>query len=115
MREPQFGIVAHAAVDRVVDGDTVDVLFGRIKVRIRLLKCWAPEIHGPQKDRGLKAKAFLEKLLPKGTPVKVQIPTTGATQLGDVLTLDRVLGHIWLNKKTVSEQMVAAGHARAEK
>jgi len=62
-----------AEFDRVVDGDTLDVLielgfYIRIKERIRLERVDAPEIYGIPQDseeykRGLGAKEYVERRL----------------------------------------------------
>ena len=65
-----------ATVNRVIDGDTVDMImdlgFGVSKlVRIRLADIDAPEVKGDERPEGLSAKAYLESLLPVGSIVEV--------------------------------------------
>jgi micrococcal nuclease len=57
--------IRYAKVDRVVDGDTIDVSvdlgFGVWKKeRLRLARINTPEIRGEEKEAGLAAKAFVE-------------------------------------------------------
>lgn len=116
MTQPPLGLTARAAVVRVVDGDTMDVML-MLPVRVRLLDCWAPEITGVQKPDGIAAKELLEQLAPVGSRVRVQVPTAEADALGDVLTFGRVLGNAWREgeDQSLSELMVAAGMATARK
>lgn len=64
-----------AIVSRVVDGDTIDVTVGGSEQRVRLLNIDTPESVDP--DRPVEclapeATAFLEELLPNGTPVRLE-------------------------------------------
>lgn len=64
-----------AIVTRVVDGDTIDVTVGGSEQRVRLLNIDTPESVDP--DRPVEclapeATAFLEELLPSGTPVRLE-------------------------------------------
>ena len=113
---PPLGVTARATVARVVDGDTVDVLI-TIPVRVRLLDCWAPEIHGPEQPNGERSKAALERLIPAGAEVEVHVPTDQASGFDSVLTFGRVLGHLWPSggKRTVSDLMVEGGWATETK
>lgn len=112
---PPLGITSTAVIDRVVDGDTVDVEV-TIGVRVRLLDCWAPEIRGDEEAEGRKSKAALERLLPAGSEAVVHIPTN-SPDLASVLTFGRVLAHIWPAgcDRSVSETMVQQGYATREK
>jgi len=116
MTHPPLGITARAIVDRVVDGDTIDVHL-LIPVRVRLLRCWAPEITGIEKTNGIKSKESLQKMAPAGSSVIVNVPTTDVNALSGVLTFGRVLGHVYRagDEESLSELMVAAGMATEEK
>ena len=113
---PELGLCARAVVDRVIDGDTLDVEL-RLPVRVRLLDCWAPEVHGAEKPDGIRAKLELQELLPRGARVVVHVPTRQAHELSDVFTFGRILGNVWRtnDEKSVSERMVELGFATAEK
>lgn len=116
--KPTPGLTARAIVTNVVDGDTVDVEL-RIDARIRLLDCWAPESRttdGNEKQRGLASKANLETLAQTESAIVV-IPFNHASSLADVLTLDRILGRIWMDGQDydLSTQQVLAGHAASAK
>lgn len=116
MKAPPLGVTARATVLRVIDGDTLDVTL-EVPLRLRLLDCWAPEMHGSDRIAGAKAKEQLEALLPLGTQVHVHVPTGKAQSLGNVLTFSRVLGHVFIpgQDQSISEQMVASGCATKEK
>jgi endonuclease YncB( thermonuclease family) len=119
---PDPGVTLDARVTRIVDGDTIDcTVLIPLVFRIRLLDCWAAETRTKNKDekrRGLAAKAYLEKLIGQN-PVRVHIP--GRAKLGDMLTLDRVLGRVWPIQDgkplrgDLSCRMVEAGHATPTK
>jgi endonuclease YncB( thermonuclease family) len=119
---PAPGITLDAQVTRIVDGDTIDcTVLVPLVFRIRLIDCWAAETRTKdldEKRRGLAAKAYLEKLIGRN-PVRVHIP--GRAKLGDMLTLDRVLGRVWPTQGgkplagDLSSRMVEAGHATTTK
>lgn len=110
--QPALGITARAEVERVVDGDTVDVVL-RIPVRVRLLDCWAPELHGDDRVAGNAAKVQMQKFLPVGSHVVLNVPTAKVDAMAGVLTFGRVLGHIYHPGKdeSISVQMVRTGLA----
>lgn len=114
---PSLGLSARATVNRVVDGDTIDMLVLGVLVRIRLLDCWAPETRGVEREEGLAAKAFLEGVATQGKEAVVWIPTDHAERLMDILTFGRVLGRVWLRDsgRELSAVMVSSGHATATK
>lgn len=110
------GIVARATIDRVIDGDTVNVLIA-IPVIVRLKDCWAPEVTGSDKVAGHISKEELIRILPEKSHVLVDIPTEHVDALAGVLTFGRVVGHIYPSgsDKTASQLMVESGHATSEK
>lgn len=112
MSAPSLGLTARAVVDRVVDGDTID-LHITIPVRVRLLDCWAPEISGEEKESGLASKEALEGLLPQGSKVHLNVPTAEVDALAGTLTFGRVLGQVYIpgDDVSVSQKMVVAGYA----
>jgi endonuclease YncB( thermonuclease family) len=96
------GLCLPAKCANVVDGDTIDVMV-QFKVRIRLENCWCPEIHGPQKEAGIRAKVAMQKLA-EGQPGYVMIPWKDS--LKDMLTLDRVVGSFMANGIDVGKEQV---------
>jgi endonuclease YncB( thermonuclease family) len=116
MPAPPLGITARALVNRVIDGDTMELLL-QVPVTIRMKDCWAPEITGMEKPDGIKSKEFLEKIAPVGSSVVVHVPTAQADALGGVLTFGRVVGEIYRTDdfESLNQLMIAAGMATREK
>lgn len=112
---PAHGWSTSCLVDRVIDGDTVEVTVTR-KLRVRLLDCWAPEIHGAEKPEGMKSANHLKELA-LGANGTLFIPTEDARNMGDILTLGRVLGYVWIDGSDISlsELQVQSGHATKDK
>ena len=66
-------VVKRGAVDRVVDGDTIDVRLGSGAVkRVRLLGIDTPEVYGTVECGGPEASAWTKHYLPVGTRVKLE-------------------------------------------
>ena len=111
---PANSLTLDARCIRVIDGDTIEVE-SKVVYRVRILDCWAPESRTSdvvEKQRGLRSKARMVQLV-DGKPVRVSIPLTG--DLTDSATLGRVLGHVWLDDKSLAEIMVAEGLATKTK
>ncbi|MBK8916449.1 MAG: hypothetical protein IPM64_17930 [Phycisphaerales bacterium] len=116
---PPLGLTKACRVVRVVDGDTLDVEV-RYQLRVRLLDCWAPESRTKdltEKDRGLASKEHLEQLAPAGSQAVLFVPGSADGSLGELLTLGRVLGHVWVgpDPHSLSERQRKAGHATPRK
>ena len=67
----------HATVQRIVDADTLDLVIDcgfNIKTiqRIRVAGIDAWEVRGPEREKGLKAKEFVESMMSAGTKVIVR-------------------------------------------
>jgi micrococcal nuclease len=101
-----------AAVDHVVDGDTLDLDFGGGRVeRARLLGIDTPETvkpDAPVECFGPEASARTKDLLPPGTPVLVQRDAEARDRYG------RLLVYLWRRADGlfVNVALVAGGHAR---
>ena len=127
--EPQPGWITVGKVVRVPDGDTVDVEIRR-RVRVRLLGCWAAESRrDPRvknridreaaKLRGIAAKEHLRRVA-LGKRCVLMIPTQAdgdetTSDIGDVFSLSRALGRVWVDGKDLSELQVERGYATREK
>lgn len=109
--------VFRARVERVVDGDTVDLtidcgMHGRRVERLRLLRVDTPETRGvPDRAPGLAAKAFTEAwLLAAAWPGATDYPLTIRTVKTD--SFGRYLCEIWRDDgANLSDDLLAAGHA----
>ena len=102
----------YVKVNRVVDGDTVDVTVDlgfavHHKARVRLLGIDTPESRTrnlEEKALGLAAKARLKALL-KGQKVHLQC-TKEKGKFG------RILGSLWVDDRNLNDQLIEEGHAR---
>lgn len=98
-----------ATVERVVDGDTVNLnneVLGTKKVR--LLSIDAPETNYQGKNQqpwGGDAKNYLSQLLPPGTSITVQ------TDVEEKDSYGRLLAHIFKGDLDINKEMVRQGHA----
>ena len=127
--EPQPGWTTVGEVVAVPDGDTVRVRITR-ELDVRLPDCWAEESrrdpriknHIDQeaaKLRGIAAAEHLRRVA-LGKRCTLQILThTDATEttsdVGDVFSLSRVIGRVWVGGKDLSELQVERGYATATK
>lgn len=114
---PELGLCLGGQVSEVTDGDTLKFKPDSIEIKVRLDACWAEESRGTLDKRtpgGAKASADL-KTLAEGKRGRLFIP--GSKRLADVLTLDRVLGRVWLDgmEKDLSTIQVERGNATREK
>lgn len=100
-----------AKMERVIDGDTivVDLYLGLGVILddqyIRLYGIDAWEIRGEEREKGLKAKEYLEERLSKG---KVEIemrPEWGKGKYG------RWLGIVYVGGVNINVELVEKGHA----
>lgn len=116
---PPLGLAKACQVVGIVDGDTLDVEV-RYVVRVRLLDCWAPESRtrdACEKLRGQAAKLHLEALAAPGSPAVLFVPGAESGEIAELITLGRVLGHVWIgdDPRSLSERQRTAGHATAKK
>jgi micrococcal nuclease len=100
-----------SSVDRIVDGDTIDVTVDLgfkifTKQRIRMYGINTPETRTrdkQEKQRGLAAKSRLIELLQ--TEDDVILVSHGVGKFG------RVLGELYINDTNINETLVNEGHA----
>jgi len=98
-------------LDRIVDGDTVDVIIDlgfdiHFNSRIRLLGIDAPEVRtrdDVQKLKGLAAKHRLKELLPEEFTIRTKLDKRGK--------YGRVLGTLMVGDTNINELLVEEGHA----
>lgn len=112
MEAPKPGVTHDCEIVSLTDGDTLVVKTTSI-FSVRLLDCYAPEVHGAEKPEGLASKAHLEQLCKPGTKAVIQIPFSDRNKFSDISTLGRVLGRVWVNGVDVGRFQVDAGHAKA--
>jgi micrococcal nuclease len=99
-----------ARVERVVDGDTVEVTLSTGRERIRLLGIDTPETVHPTKPTecfGPEASARLAELAPVGTELRIERDVELRDRYG------RLLAYLWSTDGTfINEALVADGYAR---
>lgn len=111
---PETGITVDAVVERVKDGDTIEVSVTRkFSVRLMLqnkenLMFNTPSI---KTEEGKKAKEQLEKLIPNGKEIILFVPTHHNQNLMDFSTFNRILAEIWVDGECVPCTMVKGGYA----
>jgi micrococcal nuclease len=102
---------AQIVVDRVIDGDTVDVARNGDTVRIRLLNIDTPETKDPNEPvecLGPEATEFLQAMLPPGTPVNLAYDVDRTDRYG------RDLAGMFLDDGTfVNAEIARAGFGEA--
>jgi len=90
---------------KVVDGDTIDILYHGKKERIRLLRIDTPE----RKKYGYKqAKKALKKLV-DGRKVRVEFEVPDKLARGG---FGRILAYVWVDDMNVNVEMVRLGWSR---
>jgi micrococcal nuclease len=97
-----------AVVDRVVDGDTIEVRFRGRRLTVRLIGVDTPEsVHPtrPVECYGLAAAAFTERHL-AGAPVRLELDVEPLDRYG------RTLAYVWtLDGRLFNEVLIARGFA----
>ena len=102
-------ISAHAGeyqVNRVIDGDTIEVKKGTIKLTVRLVGIDAPEVSHKKNEPGQPFSQQSTKYLAKiALNRSADVKSYGADRYG------RVLGEVFVDGNNVSLEMVKAGLA----
>lgn len=104
-----------AAIDRIVDGDTIDLIVDlgfdvAYKTRVRLAGLDVPEIRTKdleQKELGLAAKAFVADWLEAHEKVYVRTLKDSSGKFG------RILGYIYADEEMVhclNDDILSSGH-----
>ena len=98
-------------MERVVDGDTIDIAIGGNTERVRLIGINTPETKHPTKGMecfGPEASAYTEQLLPKGTKLRVERDVEARDKYG------RLLLYVYIENSNVfvNLDLVLQGYAR---
>ena len=112
---PPFGLCMPCRICRVVDGDTIVIGLqhsGR-QYPIRLLDCWAAERNT---TAGQTATVAANRIIERGKSYAVFVPLPeGCDSPLDLLSLNRVLGRVFVDGKDLGETLVRNGYASATK
>ena len=103
---------ANAAVESVIDGDTIEVSMGSGSETVRLVGIDTPETVDPNRPEqcyGAEASDYLKSLLPAGTPVTLVLDIEARDSFGRLLAYVMRSG----DEMFVNWEMVASGHASA--
>lgn len=99
---------SNGRVVRVIDGDTVQVRTGGRKVTVRMIGIDTPEVFGGTECGGPEASAYLTRLLPKNT--RVRLVSDRTQDLKD--RYGRQLRYVLKNgRKDMNKNQVAVGAA----
>jgi len=99
----------HARVERVVDGDTLDLVVASgfrhvLRDRFRLQGIDAWETRGDERERGLAAKAALVELI-EGKRIVIDTHGDRRGKYG------RWIATVWIGQTNVNNWLVEQGHA----
>ncbi len=94
-----------ATVQRVVDGDTVDVLVDGREERVRLIGVDTPEVYGKAEAYGAEASAFTKQRL-TGQEVRLELDVEERDRYG------RLLAYVWIGDEMFNETLVREGYAQ---
>jgi micrococcal nuclease len=105
-----FPVEANAVVEDVVDGDTIDVRVEGRDDRVRLIGIDTPETKRPDTPVecfGPEATDFVSRLLPAGTPVRLERDVVGRDDYG------RLLAYVFVaaDGTFVNHEIVRRGYA----
>ena len=104
-----------AAVSRVVDGDTIDVVLGNgMEERVRLIGPDTPEVYGSAECYGREASSFVKSVLPPGTIVFLEADVRNR----DDTPGHRLLRYVWAEVdpsrtgfELLDEELIRLGYA----
>ena len=112
-------------VTRIIDGDVIQVLYGGVEKRVRLIGIDAPESRIDRKalkdanmsehdieaivEMGAKAKAYVNGLIKRGNFITIEFDEKEMDRYG------RLLCYVYLsNGKMLNEEIVKAGYANVK-
>lgn len=96
------------SIDRVIDGDTVDVLVDGKLQRVRLLNIDTPETRDPIECLGAEATEFTRDLLPSGSEVSLSYDVERTDQYGRTLATVTTRSGIEVNEALVEAGLAVA-------
>ena len=94
-------------VERVVDGDTLDIRMGRRTARVRLIGINTPETVDPRRPAecyGHEASELAKHLLPSGTPIRVERDVEARDDYDRLLAyVYRASDHLFVNLELLQQ------------
>jgi len=93
-------------VVEVVDGDTVTVEL-RLRARVRLKDCWAPELNEPG---GQEARDAMVRFT-RNKDAVLEVPFDRMNRLDDVLSFGRIVGRVYADGRDVGNRLIEGGLA----
>lgn len=120
-KQDNESLVLNAKVVDIHDGDTITVSVTK-QFAVRFLDCWCAEINAKdekEKNKGIEAKKFLQKMIKVNDEVSVEIPLY--ENIGKSITFNRFLGYVWKDvngdgiKENLSKEMVDNNYATKRK
>jgi endonuclease YncB( thermonuclease family) len=106
-----LGLTAKGQVVSVRDGDTLQVEF-RVRLNVRLLDCWAPELNTAE---GKRSAANLKAIATPGKECVMTMPFDQIKTLGDITSMGRFLAWVSVDGQDLSQCQVKAGCAKKVK
>lgn len=107
---PQPALHLPCKIIDVYDGDTLTADI-TLRVRVRMVDCWAPEI---KEAGGKESRDHLRELALDKDGI-LYVPLGGAKTFGDLFSFNRVVGRVYVDGEDVSQLQVTAGHATKER
>ncbi len=112
-------------VTRIIDGDVIQIIYGGVERRVRLIGIDAPESRIDRKalkdadmsehdidaivEMGTKAKAYVNSLIKRGVFITIEFDVKEKDRYG------RLLCYVYLsNGKMLNEEIVRAGYANVK-
>jgi len=105
--QPIVGSYETAVIDRVIDGDTINVSINNKIYTVRLIGLDAPESVHPDQTRntpeGILAADYVKQALPRGKIVYLSKDVSQTDQYG------RLLRYVWLTRPGDSDSEIRSG------
>lgn len=116
--KPVPGLTVPVTITRILDGDTLvaKTPSTAFEWHIRLIDTWAPE----KKDKGgPESKAWVEAYVKKHASdqalLHIPFPKKFKANPLALITMERLLGYIWVGDELLNAEIVKAGHAKKTK
>jgi endonuclease YncB( thermonuclease family) len=105
MTAPEPGWITEVEYIRTIDGDTVEFEVRR-RFKVRLLDI---DVFESKTEEGKQATEVVKEKLENAKEIILKIPTNKSLELMDISSFERLLGHIYVNGRKLSESLRRAG------